>query len=405
LNKKQISRSDEVSSVVKNFVNWLDNYGPFSYDHQSYFAGPVGKAAKSLYYKMPLLGTVAVSPMILSEAFLPSGRKFFWKKLRFPIADAHYTMGFTFLYNLFKDDHYYHQAVKFLEALIESRSPGYENYCWGYPFDWVTRSGTFKAHTPFITSTPYVYEAFRGVYQIDQDKKWLNILKSIASHAANDIRDFKVSENASTCAYSPLSADTGGVVNASAYRSLLLSLASKDLEDEKFWLIAEKNINFVLESQQSNGSWYYAMDDVRDFVDHYHTCFVLKALTKIEGLTNHKGCSEAIERGVNYYTNNLFDDLNLPKPFSKPPRLTVYKRELYDYAECINLGALLRKRFSDLDIRIDAVLDDIFNRWLKRDGSFRSRELTLGWDNVPMHRWAQSQLFRSLAFYLYRESE
>jgi hypothetical protein len=26
--------------------------------------------------------------------------------------------------------------------------------------------------------------------------------------------------------------------------------------------------------------------------------------------------------------------------------------------------------------------------------------LHFGWDNVPMHRWGQSQMFRSLAFYL-----
>ena len=39
-------------------------------------------------------------------------------------------------------------------------------------------------------------------------------------------------------------------------------------------------------------------------------------------------------------------------------------------------------------------------RWIKRDGSFRARRLLLGWDNVPMHRWAQSQMFRSLALLL-----
>jgi hypothetical protein len=40
---------------------------------------------------------------------------------------------------------------------------------------------------------------------------------------------------------------------------------------------------------------------------------------------------------------------------------------------------------------------------VKSDGSFRSRELLAGWDNVPMHRWAQSQMFRSLAFLLHEE--
>jgi hypothetical protein len=40
---------------------------------------------------------------------------------------------------------------------------------------------------------------------------------------------------------------------------------------------------------------------------------------------------------------------------------------------------------------------------IKSDGFF-SRRLHLGWDNVPMHRWGQSQMFRSLAFYFREES-
>jgi hypothetical protein len=163
-------------------------------------------------------------------------------------------------------------------------------------------------------------------------------------------------------------------------------------------------LNFVLESQNANGSWFYSMDNKRDFVDHFHTCFVLKALTKIEQMTGNADCRSAIERGVQYYTANLFDEKSLPKPFSKPPRLTVYKRELYDYAECINLATLLHGRFQELDKILSLVLADVFTRWQKRDGSFRARELMVGWDNVPMHRWAQSQLFRSLCLLLKQRS-
>ena len=54
-------------------------------------------------------------------------------------------------------------------------------------------------------------------------------------------------------------------------------------------------------------------------------------------------------RESNYYLENLFDEDGLPKPFSKAPRLTVYKRELYDCAECINLCLLLRDRFPQLE--------------------------------------------------------
>jgi hypothetical protein len=121
-------------------------------------------------------------------------------------------------------------------------------------------------------------------------------------------------------------------------------------------------------------------------------------------MTGSRVCTEAIERGVRYYVEHLFDQDGLPKPFSRRPRLTVYRRELYDYAECVNLATLLRGRFVALDARLSTVLKDILNTWQEQDGSFRSRRLLLGWDRTPMHRWAQSQLFRSLCFLLSRNS-
>src|SRR4029077_19125763 len=172
--------------------------------------------------------------------------------------------------------------------------------------------------------------------------------------------------------------DSSGVVNASAYRAFLLTAASQDFSEDKYRKTADRNLNFVLESQNANGSWFYSIDNKRDFVDHFHTCFVLKALAKIEKLTGNSDCRTAIERGVKYYTANLFDGAGLPKPFSKPPRLTVYRRELYDCAECINLATLLYGRFAELDRILSLVLDDILCRWQKSDGSFRARELMLG---------------------------
>jgi hypothetical protein len=130
----------------------------------------------------------------------------------------------------------------------------------------------------------------------------------------------------------------------------------------------------------------------------------MKALAKIHTLTGHQGSLEALTRGVRYYLKNLFAEDGLPQPFAKAPRLTVYKRELYDCAECINLCLLLRGRFPQLNATLEAVIKAMLKDWVKPDGSFRTRQLLLGWDNVPMHRWAQSQMFRSLAYYL-RESK
>ncbi len=396
------SLTADATASLARFTHWLEEFGEISFDHQSFFAGPVGGRAKALYYRHKLLGTAAVAPMIFFEAFLPSARRLFYKPGRFPIADAHYAMGFAFLHQATGKKEHLERAIHFLRELQRSRSSEFQEYCWGYPFDWVTRNGIIRAQTPLITSTPYAYEAFLQVYQIDGRDEWKEVLASVARHAATDIKDFPVSEKASSCSYSPY--DGGGVINAAAYRAFLLTSASQVLGEERYGKIAERNLHFVLENQNPDGSWYYAVDGVRDFVDHFHTCFVMKALAKIHSLTGHPETLKALARGVDYYLANLFESDGLPKPFAKAPRMTVYKRELYDCAECINLCLLLRDRFPQLDAKLQQVLRGILQDWQKADGSYRSRQLKLGWDNVPMHRWAQSQIFRSLAFYLADES-
>ena len=55
---------EEVQAGVLRFVGWLDRFGETSYDHQSFFASDLGRSAKALYYKKPLLGKFAVAPMI-----------------------------------------------------------------------------------------------------------------------------------------------------------------------------------------------------------------------------------------------------------------------------------------------------------------------------------------------------
>lgn len=395
-------RVERVRTALRLFVAWLDRHGEISYDHQSFYAGRLGRGAKALYYRKPILGTLAVLPMVLCEAFLPRARRFFWIPQRFPIADAHYAMGFAFLSRVLAEPAYYCRAVHFLEVLEATRRDVYGRHGWGYPFDWQTRTGTIRAGTPLITTLPYVYEALLEVHRLDGNPAWLDRMRSIARHALLDYREVETSPSAASCGYTPAADDPGGIVNASAYRAVLLTSAAREFSSAEYARAALRNLNFVLESQSAGGSWPYSIDTHRHFVDHFHTCFVLKALAKIEALTQDPRCTAAIDRGVAYYVSNLFDEKGLPKPFARAPRLTVYRRELYDYAECLNLATLLQGRFARLDALHLAVLQDVLDRWQKPDGAFRARELFMGWDNVPMHRWAQAQMFRSLSFVLLR---
>ncbi len=114
----------EVSTALEHFVGWLDRYGEKSWDHQSFFAGPLGRRAKGLYYKNKILGTAAVAPMIFCEAFFPPARRLFHEPMRLPIADAHYAMGFAFLHEATGEPKYLDQRGPFpgcAESVAQSR--------------------------------------------------------------------------------------------------------------------------------------------------------------------------------------------------------------------------------------------------------------------------------------------
>jgi hypothetical protein len=390
--------SDVLQRCLERYAEWLAAYGETSQDHQDFFASKPGRAAKNLYYRSPLLGKAAVLPMVFCEAVIPWTRKYFYPRMRLPISDAHFAMGFAHLHESTGNPQHLSRAIHFLEVLESSRCPGYPHHGWGYPFDWQTRNGIIPRGTPLITTTPYCYEAFDAVYRIDQNPRWRETMRSTAEHVLLDYRDIATSPSAATCTYTP----SGGerVVNASAYRAFTLFAAWQEFQDPRYREAAERNLQFVLDCQLADGSWPYAVDGARPFVDHFHTCFVMKALAKIERLTGHAGCTKALTQGVKFYLENLFDDQGLPRPFARAPRLVVYQRELYDCAECINLGVLLRGRFPELDAAVDRTVAEIVLKWQLPAGHFRSRKLLLGWDNVPMHRWGGSEMFRSLALFL-----
>ena len=117
------------------------------------------------------------------------------------------------------------------------------------------------------------------------------------------------------------------------------------------WPRREPHLAFVLWSQQPDGSWLYAMDGKDAFVDNFHTCFVLKNLFKAWRVLGDEELHAAIDKGYGFYKSHLLDERGLPVPFARTQRLTLQRRELYDFAEGINLGLLLadvdRRRLGD----------------------------------------------------------
>ena len=384
-------------AALHAFVGWLDGFGERSYDPHDLWAIALGRRAKELYYRRPRLGTAASAPFVALDLVAPrAARVAFCDRNRFPIADAHYAIGFFQLARTETNPRYSDRGRSFLAALSESRSPGYDDPAWGYPFDWPSRYGLWKADLPLITTSPYAYEAFRAGQEATGDESYARLMEGAARFVAEQIPVTNVASGVDASAYTPY--DRRQVVNASAYRGYLLVDAGGRFAREDWLDAGNRNLAFVLRSQRDDGSWPYSMDGTDDFVDNFHTCLVLKNLVKAADLPGSAlDLESAIAAGYDYYRRHLLDERGLPVPFAIRPRLTLHRRDLYDYAEGINLALLLRSRIPAAGSVLGRLVDELVEGWALPDGHFVTRELIVGRNTVPYHRWAQSQTFHALA--------
>jgi len=388
----------DTRGLVEAFVEWLDAFGDHSYDPYDFWASPLGRKAKRLYYRRRILGSLAALPFVVLDTFVPGLRRFVSLPQRYPIADAHYALGFFAWAEASGDSGFVSRGEHFLVELDRSRCPGFEELCWGLPFNWESRTGTIPAGTPLMTIVPYVYEAFEAGHEATGKLDYLNAMQSIARFAHDRIPVTELDGGtAAAAAYSPF--DRTMVVNASSYRAYLLASAGRHFGRAEWTSEAGRNVAFVLASQRPDGSWPYAVTAGDDFIDNFHTCFVLKNLFKFWRITGRPDVLTAVRRGYSYYRRNLLDEDLQPIPFAIQSRVSLHRRDLYDYAEGINLAVLLHDVEPDAGEILQRLLRGLAKELSLPDGHFVTRQLVIGRNAVPYHRWAQSQVFHALAHY------
>ncbi|WP_321417424.1 hypothetical protein [uncultured Desulfobacter sp.] len=391
-----INECELTNKVVKStqlFENWLNTYGFYSFDQFDFWGSKLGVFSKKLFEKNKAAGAPIVILLQFLESYMPSTRKLFAEKRRFAIGDAHFALGYLNLYKYYDDDNFLNLAKKNIDNLLLDATKTKSGLGWGYPYEWITPWGKYPAGTPFITVTPYCFDVILKLFEITNEEKYLTVLKHIAKYAAYDLNETNISNFETACSYGPI--DHSTVINANTYRAALLLTAYKLFDIIEYKEKAERNINFVLSNQLENGSWYYAPDS--RFIDNFHTCFVLKNLYKSYKILNKKSILDCILNGHRYYRTSMFRDDGTPIHFTKIKNPKFRKIEMYDYAEGISLGVLLRDEIEgsyQLSMRLAI---DLINNFQLNEGYFVTRVSTFGKkNNVPYLRWPQAQLFFSL---------
>jgi hypothetical protein len=404
LNRASASREDRVVpsnsglllESIRRFDAWLEKNGYESYDPYDFWGTKYGLFSRRVYYKRGILGLPLIAPILFMEMAFPAARALFVRKERFATADGQLILAFLNLHRATGEKKFLEKAIRLGDELLEYSVPGYSGKCWGYPFDWEHNGGLWLKNTPYITCTPYCFEAFISLYDATRQERYAEIARSIAKFVYTDLKDTPAGKDATAGSYSPI--DETKVVNASAYRAWVLFEAGARFNLPEYTAKAQQNLNFILQSQRDDGAWLYAFDAPgEDFIDHFHTCFVLKNLFKINLRLKNPAITNAIKKGCDFYRKELFYADGLPKGFAKQPRTQIVKLEMYNFAEAITLGTLLRDSIPEAFAHAQQLATILCKRYQLADGHFVTRVYRWGFTHsFPFLRWPQAQLFYSL---------
>lgn len=313
------------------------------------------------------------------------------KKSINPVTLGLAVQGYSYLSQIQKNkkDFFSAQTDLCLTKLINLKSQNYSGYCWGYNFDWEARYSKINKFVPTVVATGIISNGLFEYYKFSSSERAKEILISSSNFVLKDLQ--RTYEGKSFCfSYSPY--DNQVVYNASIKGARLLAQVYSITHEKTLIEEAEKAVSFVCNNQNDDGSWAYSKGDARKWVDNFHTAYVLDSLKSFIELTGKKEYQIFLDKGIQYYINNLFTENGAPKYYSNslyPIDATATAQSIYSLT---NYGY-----YENAEKVINFAIDKLYNS--KGYFYYRKNKLT---DKTPFMRWSISWFFVALSFFLYR---
>ncbi|HBG07393.1 MAG: hypothetical protein A2075_01060 [Geobacteraceae bacterium GWC2_58_44] len=321
----------------------------------------LGLWLRRMYYQNGLIAVPLVAPFFLLDAYAPRVVRAFIGPQEYPTVRAMAVLAALNLHQINPDPKYLSLAEESAGWLLEHQSPGYHGACWGLNFPWMTKGGYYPPTTPFITHTPYCVEALFKCFDATRKEKYYSTAVSTLNFLEVDLHILFQSSDKMAMGYGP-GMESRIVVNANSYAMMLYALLATRMPENRDALLekAGRLFNYVTAAQNADGSWFYYNDSEKgNFIDCFHSCFVMKNLIKYGRYTGVDLLS-IVDKGLDYVLGNFVDpDYNLARRFTVSANPSFVKFDLYDQAELLNV-LLLRGRQEDAEKLLQAVMKHFY---------------------------------------------
>jgi hypothetical protein len=264
---------------------------------------------------------------------------------------------------------------------------GPEEAAWGYHFDFQSRVFFYPRSAPNTIATSFVIHGLVDAWEATGADRWLRVARRGVAFL---LRRMLVEGGRQSAYFRYVVGHDDLIHNASALAASAV-LRVCDAAGEPAPPAAAQALELLLRSQRHDGSWPYGERAGLEWVDSYHTGYVLEGLEYARRAG--ADCEEALARGIEFYDRELF------RPDGLTPRFTT-ERELPLDTHCIaqaidTHAAVAGWRPDSLDRAVEIARHAVETA-RKPDGSFIFERRRLWTNKIAFIRWTNGPMFRAL---------
>ncbi len=375
----------KVQNCIEEMLTYIELEDYTGYDPYDALNSPLLKliSSKSKYLRIAVTQFLRRCPVNLRPLLGV-------KKGHNPKGIGLFLWSYSKLYALTKEPRYLERIDYLLNILEQIQSRGYSGNAWGYNFDWQSWTFMRPKGTPTIVNTSFIGHALLDCYELTGRQRALDMAIPIRDFIIGDLHRIKL-DGTFCFSYTPV--DTEVVHNANLLGASILARLTRYCDDDRLTQAALASLEYSMQHQRDDGSWFYADTSIQGWIDSFHTGFNLQAIRYILDAGLAPEYRAAYRKGVEYYAGNFFLEDGTPKYYHD----RTYPIDIHSPAQAICFFCREGKEYEALT---DRIVNWMMQNMYSERGFFYFRKGRLLTNRIPYMRWSQAWAFHALTEYL-----
>jgi rhamnogalacturonyl hydrolase YesR len=284
--------------------------------------------------------------------------------------------------------------LELYDKLVQLKSQNYSGLCWGYNFDWQARAFNVPKFKPNMVCSVFGGHALLDLFDHTSHEIYLSQARQVAQFIMENL--VLIDESNKMC-FGYIPGEPAVIHNVNLLGAAFLARLAHITSDQALAAHALKAVSFSVENQRSDGAWVYGDQSHHQWVDNFHTGYILVAIHQYQKFCHDDRFQKNLIKGIEFHLKNHFTENMLPKYSDRK----LYPLDIHCFAQALITFHTLQSCIPDYQMRIVKTLSNVTDLlWDREHHYFYYKKSRFFKSKIPYVRWAQAWMFYSLTLLL-----